>query len=578
MAVDPNLLVVVPIDEIETVLGLPNNGWVLFYDGGNNMKKMSIDNFNNLTKSSKPLKPTDPTPTEEGLYMPTESGTYANAGGLIAQEGYYTLFFFDGSNWTKSENKMPESEVENVTPEQTTFLEGIYINTFDKSKSETGYLNNGNFSSNPNYLTSDFIPIKVGDVIRKVVMNVAFYDENKNLLSYNYPGTTVDFTVTEANAKFFRVDAPIGVLDSLMVVVNREFPTSYIPYERNYLDYKDPQFKTLIEETANEISSTKVREIHINLFDKSKALTGYLNNGNFSQNPNYFTSDYIAINLNDVVTGSFGNYAFYDENKALLTYHYVAGATSFTNTNVNARFFRIDNTINYLDSEMLIINQLYPPYYIPYERTQLLLESDDMWRYSFLLSKNRGLKWRTFGDSITNGVPNGWRFLVSIELGLENINDAKDGATISYVSNSARIISEYIDTVGNDGDIITVSAMVNDVSAGVPLGTFSDTTNTTFYGAYKMVAEKLLKKYTGKKIAFFTGIQRQGNTFLKPYCDVIKEVGAFYGIPVLDLNATCGLYPDLPEYMIYYDNIGLHPNAEGHKIIAPKVATFINNL
>ena len=93
-----------------------------------------------------------------------------------------------------------------------------------------------------------------------------------------------------------------------------------------------------------------------------------------------------------------------------------------------------------------------------------------------------------------------------------------------------------------------------------------------------MVAEKLLNKFTGKKIAFMTAVQQVSNTALKPYVDVIKEVGAFYGIPVLDLNATCGLYPDLQSYRQYYDDIGLHPNLEGHKIITPKVVDFINSL
>lgn len=75
-----------------------------------------------------------------------------------------------------------------------------------------------------------------------------------------------------------------------------------------------------------------------------------------------------------------------------------------------------------------------------------------------------------------------------------------------------------------------------------------------------------------------TAVQQVSNTALKPYVDVIKEVGAFYGIPVLDLNATCGLYPDLQSYRQYYDDIGLHPNLEGHKIITPKVVDFINSL
>lgn len=109
MAIDPKLLVIKPVNELESVTGL-QAGELLFYDGSNNLKKIDIDTFNNLSKTAKPLKPTDPTPTVEGLYIPTISGTYANAGGLVAQEGYYTLFFFDGTTWTKSESKFPQAK------------------------------------------------------------------------------------------------------------------------------------------------------------------------------------------------------------------------------------------------------------------------------------------------------------------------------------------------------------------------------------------------------------------------------------------------------------------------------------
>lgn len=110
MAIDPKLLVIKPVDELERVTGL-QAGDMLFYDGSDNLKRISIDTFNNLSQTAKPLKPTDPTPIVEGLYVPTESGTYTNAGGLVAQEGYYTLFFFDGTTWTKTESLLPGVEV-----------------------------------------------------------------------------------------------------------------------------------------------------------------------------------------------------------------------------------------------------------------------------------------------------------------------------------------------------------------------------------------------------------------------------------------------------------------------------------
>ena len=110
MAIDPKLLVIKPVDELERVTGL-QAGDMLFYDGLDNLKRISIDTFNNLSQTAKPLNPTDPAPTVGGLYAPTKSGTYSNAGGLIAQESYYTLFFFNGTTWTKSEVLLPGVDV-----------------------------------------------------------------------------------------------------------------------------------------------------------------------------------------------------------------------------------------------------------------------------------------------------------------------------------------------------------------------------------------------------------------------------------------------------------------------------------
>ena len=106
MAIDPKLLVIKPVSELAEVTGL-QDGSMLFYDGSDNLKLIDIDTFNNLSKSAKLLKISDTTPTEEGLYKPATTGTYPN--GLTAQEGFTTLFFFDGTTWSKSEEELPQA-------------------------------------------------------------------------------------------------------------------------------------------------------------------------------------------------------------------------------------------------------------------------------------------------------------------------------------------------------------------------------------------------------------------------------------------------------------------------------------
>lgn len=114
MAINPLLLNVKPISEITTVNN-PTEGHLLFYDGSDELKKVDIVEFQSLIGGiAKPLAISDASPTVSGWYKPTTVGTYANAGGLVAQVGYDTLFYFDGTTWSKVEVELnvPNGNVE----------------------------------------------------------------------------------------------------------------------------------------------------------------------------------------------------------------------------------------------------------------------------------------------------------------------------------------------------------------------------------------------------------------------------------------------------------------------------------
>lgn len=134
MAINPLLLNVKPISEITTVDN-PTNGHLLFYDGSDELKKVDIIEFQSLIGGiAKPLSIADATPTTAGWYKPTTSGTYANAGGLVAQNGYDTLFYFDGTTWSLIATDLPQPIVNNFTnnntynldPEQIVPSEALY--------------------------------------------------------------------------------------------------------------------------------------------------------------------------------------------------------------------------------------------------------------------------------------------------------------------------------------------------------------------------------------------------------------------------------------------------------------------
>ena len=65
---------------------------------------------------------------------------------------------------------------------------------------------------------------------------------------------------------------------------------------------------------------------------------------------------------------------------------------------------------------------------------------------------------------------------------------------------------------------------------------------------------------------------------LSIYVDIIKEIALYYSIPVLDLFAVSGIQPRVPIMQNLYCPDGLHPNDEGHKLIASRLKGFLNAL
>ena len=61
---------------------------------------------------------------------------------------------------------------------------------------------------------------------------------------------------------------------------------------------------------------------------------------------------------------------------------------------------------------------------------------------------------------------------------------------------------------------------------------------------------------------------------------IMKEICESKGIAFLDLYRTSGLEPWIEEQNeLYYSNAdGCHPNDEGHKILASKIAPFLQSV
>lgn len=75
-----------------------------------------------------------------------------------------------------------------------------------------------------------------------------------------------------------------------------------------------------------------------------------------------------------------------------------------------------------------------------------------------------------------------------------------------------------------------------------------------------------------------TGSKPEDGALLKTYVEIIREVAEYYSLPILDLYKESGLQPNVPIIRKMYIPDGLHPNDEGHIILADKIARFIERL
>ena len=132
-------------------------------------------------------------------------------------------------------------------------------------------------------------------------------------------------------------------------------------------------------------------------------------------------------------------------------------------------------------------------------------------------------------------------------------------------------------------DAVVVFGGTNDFGHGdAPMGSFTDCTSDTFYGALHVLYSSLITKFPGKPIVIVTPLHRTeevtATKALIDYVRAIREVAEYYSLPVLDLYAESGLQPNVP--IIKQMNVpdGLHPNDAGHEIIAKKIANFMLTL
>jgi hypothetical protein len=116
------------------------------------------------------------------------------------------------------------------------------------------------------------------------------------------------------------------------------------------------------------------------------------------------------------------------------------------------------------------------------------------------------------------------------------INEAKSGSDFVNLegASNAFSVSRYL-AVPTDADYITLEFGLNETGIGTnpdQIGTKTDTTNETLWGAYNIVFEHFYTNMPFAKI----GVILSDAWMPESYSSVVKEICKYWGVPVLDFK------------------------------------------
>lgn len=227
----------------------------------------------------------------------------------------------------------------------------------------------------------------------------------------------------------------------------------------------------------------------------------------------------------------------------------------------------------------------------------------------------KGKRVAYFGDSITDPRNSGskkkyWGFLQDW-LGITPYVYGVSGRMWNDVPRQAQKLQEEH---GDSVDAILIFMGTNDYNTGIPIGEwfterpeqvmagihetkhlvdrrhrYPVMSDSTYRGRINKALDCVKRMYPRKQIVLLTPIHRAEfyaneknwqpredytnlcGEYLDAYVESVKEAGNLWAVPVIDLNALCGLYPLMDEMAQYFknaENDRLHPNDEGHRRMA----------
>lgn len=192
----------------------------------------------------------------------------------------------------------------------------------------------------------------------------------------------------------------------------------------------------------------------------------------------------------------------------------------------------------------------------------------------------KGKKWAAVGDSLTATYFDLYVSYVATNLGMDATNYGVGSSKVTQVDGSTDSFVERIcglngnTPIPDEYDLWTIFGGINDSFGNVTIGTISDSTPTTFYGALNTICQYLLNLNSHPTIAFITPYNAK-NTAEEGYVTAIVNIAHKYGLPVLNLYEVSGIGS---QNWTYYIRDSVHPTQAGANKLRPIILEWFERL
>jgi hypothetical protein len=343
------------------------------------------------------------TPSENGWYFASESGTYTNCGGLVIDTaGNIAIIVISGtfntfnkidipvnitidsalapaSNNAISSGGVYRTSVEGKWSAVTEFTEASKNLYNEGLNTLNGYYNGGGgFVVNSGYQASDFIKVSPSTdyIASDTIVFPSWYDENLTAIS-GFGNNVTSFT-TPSTVHYVRLSSTNSVMTTNLQLELGSVSTFYIEYGSKVLTSKIVDFNEEIKDSAIA-ENFKQLEVQKNLYNALTRTVGYYvnpNSGDLVVSGGLDVSDFIPILQSTnyfIVTATF--LAYYRQDKSYISG--ASGSITTITTPSDAYFIRFSTGQALMSTtqqmELGSIGTIFEPYRLGFARANLIL-------------------------------------------------------------------------------------------------------------------------------------------------------------------------------------------------------------